>query len=614
MKLQTVLQSVALTLVLSAPLACGDDTATGGSAPGGSNPGGSNPGGNGQGGESVGAGTPDGGNGGTNNGGEGVGAGPQGGGGAGQGGMPNGGGGAGEGGGTSNASDQIATVLGTADGSGLSLPISGAIVTYVKPAIGADPGGFFLQADQAGPAVFVINDPLSVDVGDEIALTVTDVATTAGLKHVSGFSGLSELSTGNNVGPLVTDINAATDVVTGLDGYAARVVTFDAQIDAAFVSAGSPQVAAEISTAGLDDPGLRLRMPETVRAAFDLQPGCLVTVDYGVMWRFNAVAQPSVVNAADITDAICADPTVVSAVATATTTVVVTFDRDIDAASVNAADFTFDQGLSATGAVASGKTVTVTTTTQAPGLTYTVTVAGLTDVLGAPVGTPDNAQFSSFTAVATMLINEINPNIASGRDLVELLVTGAGSTNGIVLGQIGAATETLATFPDVNVAVGDLIVVHLNPATATGTAPGSETTSKSEYPAATFSANYDNAWDFHGGTTGLTFSNRIIGLQGPGSVVLDAVPFVLSTSASPPAAFPATLQALQGAGGWLPADCGGALCTYMSTPTAVAVSVDYLGAGNGPTGNSIQRRPGFDNQTATDWYAAQAQTFGSPNP
>lgn len=611
MKLHPTLHSLALTLVLCAPLACGDDTATGGSAPGGSNPGGSSPGGSSQGGESVGAGTPEGGNGG--NGGESVGAGTQGGGGSGEGGVANGGGGAGEGGSTS-ASDQIATVLGTADGTGLTLPISGAIVTYVKPAIGMDPGGFFLQADQAGPAVFVVNDPLSVDVGDEVELTVTEVATSAGLKHVAAFTGLTELSAGNAVGPLVSDINAATDLVTGLDGYAARVVSFDAQIDAAFTAAGSPQIAAEISTAGLDDPNLRLRLPESVRAAFDLQPGCLITVDYGVMWRFNAVAQPSVVNAADITDAICADPTVLGAIATANTSVTVTFDRDIDAASVNATDFTFDQGLMATAAVTSGKTVTVTTTGQAAGLTYTVTVAGLTDVLGAPVGTPDTAQFSSFTAAATMIINEINPNIPSGRDLVELLVTGAGSTNGVVLAQVGTVNETLATLPDVNVAAGDLIVVHLNPAGATGAAPGSETMSKTEHAAASFSANYDNAWDFHGGATGLTFSNRIIGLVGPGSVPLDAVPFVLSSSVSPPAAFPATLQALQGAGGWLPADCGGALCTYVSTPTAVAVSVDYLGAGNSAGGNSIQRRLGFDTMTATDWYTAQAQTFGSPNP
>jgi hypothetical protein len=288
--------------------------------------------------------------------------------------MANGGGGAGEGGGNSSASDQIATVLGTADGTGLTLPVSGATVTYAKPAIGTDPGGFFMQAEQAGPALFVVQDPLTVEVGDEVALTVTDVATSAGLKHVAAFTGLSTLSTGNDVGLLVTDINAATDLVTGLDGYAARAISFDAEIDAAFVAAGSPQIAAEISTAGLDDPNLRLRLPESVRVAFDLQPGCLVTVDYGVMWRFNAVAQPSVVNAADITDAICPDPTVLGAIATATTTVTVTFDRDIDAATVDAADFTFDQGLLATAAVASGKTVTVTTSAQGAGLTYTVTV------------------------------------------------------------------------------------------------------------------------------------------------------------------------------------------------------------------------------------------------
>jgi len=609
MKLHAVVQSLGLALILAAPLACGDDTATGG---GGSNPGGGSPGGSDQGGENVGAGTPDGGNGGEN-----VGAGTEGGGGAGEGGIASGGGGAGEGGaggGTANASDQIAAVLATADGAGLNLPIQGGFVTYTKPAIGADAGGFFLQAEQAGPAIFVINDPLVVDVGDEIDLTVTEVATTAGLKHAAAFTGLVEVSTGFDVAPLVSDINAATDLVTNLDGYAARVISFDAQIDAAFINAGNPQVAAEISTTGLDDANLRMRMPEAVRATFDLQAGCLVTVDYGVMWRFNGVAQASVVNASDITDVVCDDPTVVSAIATSNTTVVVTFDRDIDAASVGAADFTFDQGLTATAASAVGKNVTVTTSTQVGGLTYTVTAAGLTDVLGAPVGIPDDATFPSFVVGATMLINEVSPNIGSGRDLVELVVTGAGSTNGITLSQVGSAVDLLATFPDVNVAVGDLIVVHLTPLTATGAAPSSELTSKSQFAAATFSANYDNAWDFHGGTTGITFSNRVLRVEAPGSILLDAVPFVLSNVAMAPAAFPAVLQALQAAGDWLPLDCGGMLCTYVSTPTAVAISVDYLGVGNTAAGNSVARNVGVNGMMASDWDLAAAQSFGLANP
>ncbi len=228
---------------------------------------------------------------------------------------------------------------------------------------------------------------------------------------------------------------------------------------------------------------------------------------------------------------------------------------------------------------------------------------------------PDCAAFPGCIGVAGMVINEINPNIGVSRDLIELLVTSAGSTNGVAIVQDGSALETLATMPDVTVAAGDFIVVHLNPAGAPGAAPGSETLSKTQYPSAVFSANYDNAWDFHGGTAGLTFSHRVLRVEAPGgSLVLDAVPFVLSNNPTPPAAFPGDLQTLQAAGRWLPANCGGSPCTYTSIPTAVQISVDYLGCGTTPTGNSVARRPGQTTMQNADWYAAAAQTMGLVNP
>ncbi len=534
------------------------------------------------------------------------------------GGMAEGGGGGDGGGGgmQGNPSQQIADVLATADGGGLTLPIQGALVTYTKPVLGLDPAGFFLQADQAGPAIFVAVDPATLSpvpvVGDEVDLTVTDVVTNTGLKQITGITGFSVVSSGNSITPLVADVNNAADLVSNLDAYTSRVITLDADIDLDFTTAGNPQVAAKITTMGVDDPDLRIRMPEAVRATYDLQPGCAVTLDYGVMWRFNAVAQPSALQASDLTIVLCPAPTVVSAIALSSTSVLVTFDRTLDAATVQAGDFTFNNGLTAQGVMVNGNEVTVTTSAQAGG-TYTVTAANLDDVLGSPVGSPNSAMFSGFVTGATMLINEVNANISGSTDLVELLVTGAGTTNGITLGQESNTVTTLATFPDVNVAVGDLIVVHLNPAAATGAAPGSETTSKNQHANASFSANYDNAWDFHGtGTTGLVFSNRILRIDGPGSVIIDAIPVVLTGQS--PMAFPADLQALQGLGLWLPANCGGMLCDYASTPTAIDISVNYFGSGNSATGNSIQRKPGFDTMQASDWNAAAAHSWGQPNP
>jgi hypothetical protein len=267
----------------------------------------------------------------------------------------------------------------------------------------------------------------------------------------------------------------------------------------------------------------------------------------------------------------------------------------------------FDNGLTATGVVVNGDTVTVTTTPEVPGVSYTLTVMNVDDVLGAPVGMPNTAMFNAYVPVAQMVFNEINPNITGQRDLIELLVTAPGSTNGIELRQKGSANELIAAFPDVIVQAGDLIVVHVTPNMAEMTA-GSETTSKTQSPIASF---YPGAWDFLGGTIGLTNSNRVLQLDGPGGVFIDGVAVVLTGQS--PAAYPTVLQALQAGGHWLPADCGGQLCTYLSTPTAMDISVFYDGCANSANGNSIQRKPGMINKMKSDWKAASAQTWGLVN-
>ena len=77
------------------------------------------------------------------------------------------------------------------------------------------------------------------------------------------------------------------------------------------------------------------------------------------------------------------------------------------------------------------------------------------------------------------------------------------------------------------------------------------------------------------------------------------------------ASFPDNLQALQAAGHWFPADCGGSLCTYASTPTATEVSVDWTGSSSS---NSVQRKPTADTNTKADWNSVGTPTFGSIEP
>jgi hypothetical protein len=377
-------------------------------------------------------------------------------------------------------------------------------------------------------------------------------------------------------------------------------------------------VSAPVNTVGLaGEPNLRLRLPTTLEDDLGLVTGCDVQLEAGPMWRSGGVAQPSAYDASDLTVVSCPGPTVASAVATSLTSVTVTFSRHIDAATVlpDGSQFTADNGLTFSSAAVNGDTVTLTSNAQTAGTTYTVTVANtVQDIFGGSVSNPDSAMFTGFTQPAVLRLTEINPNITSSHDLIELQATAPGTLEGIRIEQVGSATDTLVTMPAASVAAGDLIVVHLVPSGVTGIAPASETSSKTDFTSAAFSANYDTAWDILGGTTGLTFSNRIIRVVDPTNAIQDAVPFVLTTSPTPPAAFPANLQALQGAGLWLPADCGGALCTYASTPTAVTISVPYDGAGNTATGNSIQRKSATDTNQNSDWNAASAQTFGVANP
>ena len=509
------------------------------------------------------------------------------------------------------ASEQIAAVKAAADGA-VDLMVSGVFVTYVKPALGMDVAGFFVQAEASGPAIFVAIDPASLmpspKVGDELEFTATEVGTNAGVKQVTAITAAALVSTGNPIDPLVTDVNMASDLVTNLDMYESRVIKLSGNLPADFINAGFPQVATPIVTMGLDSPDLRLRMPNTVRDQYDLEATCQVTVDYGVMWRFNTVAQPSVYDGADLMNMTCPAPTVVGAIPTSLTEMVVTFSRNLDPATVDATDFMFDNGLMATAVMVNGDAVTVTTNAEVPGTAYTLTVMNLNDVLGAPIGMPNTAMFNSYVPVAQMLFNEINPNIGGGRDLIELLVTAPGTTNGITVHQKGSADEILATFPDVLVAAGDLIVVHLSPMAG----EANETMAKNELATAGY---YAGAWDFIGeAAKPLSFSNRVLELDGPAGSHIDAVPFVLSNSGNPPAAFPTVLQALQAEGNWLPVDCGGVLCTYASTPTAVAISADYLGCGNNATGNTISRKPGMNTKMKSDWNAAATHSWGLVNP
>jgi len=498
------------------------------------------------------------------------------------------------------------------DAGALSMPINDAIVTYVTPAVGNDPAGFFIEAEQTGPALFVAVDPQTLSPvpvpGDQVSFTVTSAAVVSGVHEVTALSGFTRTAQNIPLAALLRDVGSATDLVTNINAYESEYVTLVATVKGAFAASGTGFVAAQMETTGLTGNGalnLRLRTPTTTKTSLAIDANCNVTL-VGVMWRFGGVAMPAGWFTADFSTLTCAPPKVKSATATSDTSIVVTFDRDINGSTLatDGSQFTFDKGLtsSATSQWATNQ-ITVVTSTQAQNTIYKVTVASsLQDILGKGIDSNANsANFSSFSSVGTLQLNEINPNITSSLDLVELLAVTPGSISGITLEQDIASKTVLATMPNITVAKGDLVVVHLGSTAAT-----SETSTQAD---CTDTSCYSGAWDVKGGTTGITYSGRVLVVRSPSNgPIQDTAAFYTAT---PPSGFSADVMSIQNAGLWLPADCSGNPCN--TNLLAETVSVVWTGCGNTPSGNSVARKANADTNYATDW-AVGTSSFGSTNP
>ncbi len=310
----------------------------------------------------------------------------------------------------STPSGQIAAARAATDGTALTLPIDGAMVTYIRPAVGNDPAGVFVQAEQAGPALFVAVAPADLDkalaVGDTVSFTVTAKVTQDGQPRATAVTGFTIDASGGDVDALVQDASAATLLVSPAaaptDDYDSELIVLDATVLANFAPAGGGHEAAAIATPGIpsgtpDAP--RFRLEAALRDSLDLAGGCILRIGPTPLWRFQDVAQPSIWAGGEVAITSCNPPRVTEADASAATTVTVTFDRRIDPASVQPGDFTFTSGLSATAAAVGDdpRQVTVTTTTQTAETAYVVTVAGLTDTRGAQIdGTADSGNFTGF--------------------------------------------------------------------------------------------------------------------------------------------------------------------------------------------------------------------------
>jgi hypothetical protein len=513
----------------------------------------------------------------------------------------------------SDISNQIAAVRAAADGA-MNRAIDLAVVTYVKPGVSTESSGFFLQAEPSGPALFVAVNPADLNprpvAGDRVSLVATEKATVNGLVHVTAVTAFLQNSRGESVEPLRANVTSV-DLPAAVNTYESELISITGAPSDTFAASGSGYVAAPLSTTGsASNPNLQLRLPATLQDQLDVSRNCNVTAK-APLWRNNAQAQASAWTSQDLTIQSCPAPTVVRAVSTSRTTLTIQLDRRIDPATVlTASQFTFTNGLTASSPRAQGRDILLNTSIQNSTLSYTVTLdTTIRDTRGTAIdSTARSATFMGFQPPATLRISEVAPNLPPQRDLVELYVVQGGSISNFTLVQ---DTSTLTLLPAINVATGDIIVVHFNPATDGTDAPSSETTSKTEFPAGTYSSNYDNAWDVHATTQlPITYFNRVLRVKDAQGSTQDGVAFIRA-GRTEDVNFPTELRNLQSDGHWQPANCGGSPCAYNSTPSALDVSASWEGVSADRSTTVRRVSSTTDTNQASDW-AVGASSLGAP--
>lgn len=220
-------------------------------------------------------------------------------------------------GGGAATSAQIQAVIDATDDTAITLMIEDAVVSYTKLAFDdeLDGAGFFVQAEQTGPALYVAVDPTSltpeVNAGDVIDFQVTLKNSNGGIPFAATIDSYAQDSTGNDTSFLVQDVTAV-DLVTDIDDYTSELLNITgATIAGGFTNAGTGFLGAQVTTTGVTTASndMRFRVPETVLMGSVAGEGCTVDIGPTPLWRFFSAAQPSAWDPADFTVTACPAPT-----------------------------------------------------------------------------------------------------------------------------------------------------------------------------------------------------------------------------------------------------------------------------------------------------------------
>ena len=525
-----------------------------------------------------------------------------------------------------DAATQIADVL-----DGNTGTISGAAVTYVRMSFGSDDPGFFVQATQDGPAIFVAIDPtdpdgseVDLEQGDIITFDATATETANGITYVTEIANLVEEASNYDVTPLTQNVTDNADWVTNLDNYTSELLLADVEITGEFDFAGSGFLAAQVDTSAItENENLVLRIPELIQDQLGLHNGCSLTVGPTPLWRFNETAQLSVWNLADVSNVTCEATELQEAVALSDTEVELTFDRNIDPASIAtdaSTQFTITPSLDVTGATVDGNTVTLTTAQQDGGTEYSVEVADtVEDIFGAGIDAANNtAVFFGFVPPAAAVISEVNANIDGGCDMVELRITQDGSLDGF---QLWERTSAAASFSaGFTVEAGDIVVVHFDH-NDTNCNPGgavSENASITGQPESTYASNYDTAWDWWTQDTGITATDNVLTLYDSAGNIVDAVFLADDATCGGRDTLAAggtedQAAVVAAAGEWALPD-GTQPADWIGTNFCSNAVLGLGSTGADASGTSIQRTDDTDDDNVTDWTESPAtSTWGEVN-
>ncbi|MBP9147014.1 MAG: hypothetical protein KBI44_21260 [Thermoanaerobaculia bacterium] len=202
---------------------------------------------------------------------------------------------------------------------------------------------------------------------------------------------------------------------------------------------------------------------------------------------------------------------------------------------------------------------------------------------------------------AVVRINEVNGNIDSGCDLMELRVVAGGTMDGFRLRERDADSFT---FTGLTVATNDLVVVHWNgnSATCNPNASPNETISITQHPAATFAANYDTAYDWYTSDSGITSTDNVLTLYRSGGAIADAVFVANDTSGSAATGTETQAAAVAAAGEWEMVGGGIPPGGFVDDDFKLHSAQDLDATGSDATsGSTIQRTGDQETQTLADW-------------